>query len=187
MAFLFTVEKKIVKPNVETLLIHPFNEIWERDETPNKVEAIEDFTYIEFVTSMRKSNPYAGYSEDIRKEKVKSDIITRDDWQEDELILKGINKLNQFQEEASITYNYYMSAKVAAEKMNSFFRNLNMSLVNLKTGMPIYKPKDITSSLMDTSRVIENLNNLREKVDQELFEQVKNRGQKVISKFADPD
>ncbi|MGL4330780.1 MAG: hypothetical protein ACRCSD_09315, partial [Clostridium sp.] len=85
------------------------------------------------------------------------------------------------------TYNYYMSAKVAAEKMNSFFRNFDMSMVNLKTGMPIYKPKDITSSLMDTSRVIENLNNLREKVDQEIFEQVKNRGQKVISKFADPE
>lgn len=187
MSFLFNIENRVVKPNVETLLIHPFNEIWERDETPTKVEAIEDFTYIEFVTSMRKSNPYAGYSEDLRREKVKSDIISREDWEEDELIKKAINKVNQFQEEASITYNYYMSAKVAAEKMNSFFRNFDMSMVNIKTGMPIYKPKDITSSLMDTSRVIENLNNLKEKVEQEIFEQVKNRGQKVISKFADPD
>lgn len=187
MAFLFTIENKIVKPNVETLLIHPFNEIWERDESPTKVEAIEDFTYIEFVTSARKTNPYAGYADDIKREKVKADIITREDWVEDDLILKAIRKIEEFQVEASVTYNYYMAAKKAAEKMQDFFLNFDMNKVNIKTGMPIFKPKDITSSLMDTSKVLENLNTLKEKVEQELFEQVKNRGQKVISRFADPE
>lgn len=187
MAFLFTIENRIVKPNVETLLIHPFNEIWERDETPTKVEAIEDFTYIEFATSMKKSNPYAGYTEEIRREKLKADIITRDGWEEDELIKKAIDKLNTFQAEASVTYNYYMAARVAAEQMINFFTTVDIAKVNFKTGMPIYKPKDITSALMDTSKVVENLNVLKEKVEQEVYEQVKNRGQKTISQFANPD
>lgn len=187
MSLLFIIENKIVKPYPETLLIHPFNEIWERDTQPGKHHAIEDFTYIEFVTSMRKSNPYSGYDSSVKKQKVKADIITRPDWVEDELIIKGINKMNQFQEEASITYTYFMSAKRAAEKMQNFFNGFNMNAVNMKTGAPIYKPKDITSALMDTSKVLENLNTLREKVDQEIYEQVKNRGQKVISRFADPE
>jgi hypothetical protein len=98
----------------------------------------------------------------------------------------GIEKLKQFQVEASVTYNYYMSAKIAAEKMQQFFINFNMNQVNDRTGAPIFKPRDITSALNDTSRVLENLNTLREKVDNEVFEEVKKKGQKIVSPFADP-
>jgi len=62
-----------------------------------------------------------------------------------------------------------------------------MNDVNLRTGAPIFKPKDITSALNDTSRVLENLNTLREKVDNEVFEEVKKKGQKIVSPFADPN
>lgn len=187
MSLLFTVENKIVRPNTETLLIFPFSEIWDRDLLPGKQLAIEDFAYIEFVTSSKKSNPYAGYAENVRKEKVKSDIITRPDWEEDDMIKLGIEKMIKFQKEASVTYNYYMSAKYAAEKIQDFFNTFDMKMVNLKTGLPLYKPKEITSTLIDTSKVLENLNNLKDKVDTEIFEEVKNRGQKVVSLFADPN
>lgn len=188
MSLLFTVEAKIVKPNVETLLIYPFTEIWERDTTTGKHHAIEDFTYIEFVASVQKSNPYSGYGETERKKKVREQIIsiTREDWQEDELIQLGIQTLIKFQQEASVTYNYYMAAKQAADKMQTFFTTFDMEEVNTRSGTPLYKPKDITSALNDTSKVLENLNNLRDKVDNEIFEEIKNRAQKVVSPFADP-
>lgn len=187
MSLLFKVESKVVSPNTETLLIFPFREIWERDDSVDKRYAIEDFSYIEFMASVQKSNPYSGYSEYQRSEKIIKDIITRADWdQNDLLIVAGIDKLRQFQEEASVTYNYYMAAKSAAEKMQLFFTTFSMADVNLRTGAPIYKPKDITSALNDTSRVLENLNSLREKVDNEIYEEVKKKGQKIVSPFADP-
>lgn len=188
MSLLFTVEAKIVKPNVETLLMYPFTEIWERDTLTGKQHAIEDFTYIEFVASVQKTNPYSGYTEDQRRTKVKEQIIspTRTDWSEDELIQLGIAELIKFQKEASVTYNYYMSAKNAADRLQDFFNNLDMNELNIKTGLPLYKPKDITSALNDTSKVLENLNTLRDKVDNEIFEEIKNRAQKVVSPFADP-
>jgi hypothetical protein len=188
MSLLFTVESKVVSPTTETLLIFPFREIWERDDSKDKRFAIEDFSYIEFMASIQKSNPYSGYPENQRPEKIIKDIITRAEWdQEDPLLLAGIEKLKEFQAEASVTYNYYMAAKSAAEKMQHFFINFSMSDVNLRTGAPIFKPKDITSALNDTSRVLENLNTLREKVDNEVFEEVKKRGQKIVSPFADPN
>ena len=186
MSLLFTVEKKVVSPTTQVLLISPFKDIWERDKSEDKRYAIEDFSYIEFMASIQKSNPYSGYTEENRADKIVKDIISRKNWKEDALITKGIAKLKEFQAEASVTYNYYMAAKSAAEKMQQFFVNFSMNDVNLRTGAPIYKPKDITSALNDTSRVLENLNSLREKVDNEVFEEVKNRGQKVISVFADP-
>jgi hypothetical protein len=188
MSLLFTVESKVVVPSTETLLIFPFKEIWEKDNSKDKRYAIEDFSYIEFMASIQKSNPYSGYPEHQRAEKIIQDIITRAEWdQKDPLLLAGIEKLKEFQAEASVTYNYYMAAKSAAEKMQHFFINFNMSDVNLRTGAPIFKPKDITSALNDTSRVLENLNTLREKVDNEVFEEIKKKGQKVVSPFADPN
>ena len=188
MSLLFKVESKVVSPNVETLLISPFKDIWERDTTKDKRYAIEDFSYIEFMASIQKSNPYSGYPEHQRPEKIIKDIITRAEWdQEDPLLLNGIAKLKEFQAEASVTYNYYMAAKSAAEKMQQFFITFSMEDVNLRTGAPIFKPKDITSALNDTSRVLENLNTLREKVDNEVFEEVKKKGQKIVSPFADPN
>jgi hypothetical protein len=187
MSLLFTVESKVVSPTTQVLLIQPFKEIWERDTSKDKRYAIEDFSYIEFMASIQKSNPYSGYSEHQRPEKIIKDIITREDWdQEDPLFIQGIAKLKEFQAEASVTYNYYMAAKSAAEKMQQFFINFSMSDVNLRTGAPIFKPKDITSALNDTSRVLENLNTLREKVDNEVFEEIKKKGQKIVSPFADP-
>lgn len=186
MSILFNVEGRIVKPNVETLLISPFKDIWERDTTSTKDYAIEDFTYIEFMVSEVKANPFSGYHSNVRKDKVRTAIITRDDWEEDELIIAGMDELIKFQREASITYTYYMSARAAAEKMQDFFNDFNMSDVNPKTLMPYYKPKEITSSLIDTSKVLENLNTLREKVNEEVFDEIKNRAKKVISPFANP-
>jgi hypothetical protein len=188
MSLLFTVESKVVSPTTQVLLIPPFKEIWERDKSEDKRYAIEDFSYIEFMASIQKSNPYSGYAEHQRPEKIIKDIITREDWdQEDPLLVYGIAKLKEFQAEASVTYNYYMAAKSAAEKMQQFFIGFSMSDVNLRTGAPIFKPKDITSALNDTSRVLENLNTLREKVDNEVFEEIKNKGQKIVSPFADPN
>jgi hypothetical protein len=188
MSLLFTVESRVVSPTTESLLIFPFREIWERDASKDKRFAIEDLSYIEFMASIQKSNPYSGYPEDERPSKIIKDIITRAEWDsQDPLILAGIAKLKEFQAEASVTYNYYMAAKSAAEKMQKFFTTFSMETVNLRTGAPIYKPKDITSALNDTSRVLENLNTLREKVDNEIFEEVKKKGQKVVSPFADPN
>ena len=53
--------------------------------------------------------------------------------------------------------------------------------------MPLYKPKDVTTTVNDTEKVLQNLSALQEKVDNELFETTKTKGQKIVSPFANPD
>lgn len=187
MAYLFTVEGKVVKPHDETLLISPFKEIWERDKSKNKVDALEDFTYIEFMVSMLKTNPYRGYSDKIRKDVLLKDIIKRENWKEDSLIKEGMIKLKEFQTQGSITYSLYLSAIKAKNKLESFFDEFDMSERNFKTGLPVYKPKEITSALLDVDKVTSSLVTLQKKVEEELFEEKKIRGQKEISPFANPE
>ena len=187
MSLLFTLENKIVKPNIETLLISPFTEIWERDTNPGKFVAMEEFTYIEFMVSVNKTNPYKGYPEDERRARLNKDIMKHDDYVPDELVLKGITVLQDFQANASATYNYYMSVKKAALRLQNFFNTFDLDAKNEKTGNPLLKPKDITSALNDTERVLQNLTILEEKVNNEIFESVKTKGQKTVSVFANPD
>jgi len=188
MAFLFTVENKLVSPNVETLLISPFKDIWERDKTKQRDVAIQEFTYVEFVTSQKKSNPFRGYPDGVKQQKVKESIFGKDsEWQPDKLIVKAIKVMEEFQYKASATYSYYISAKKGADKVKYFFITFDMSEVNPKTGNPVYKPKDITSALKDTDDVITKLDKLGKKVEEELYDKIVTKAQKEISPFADPN
>lgn len=187
MSMLFIIEGKAVMPNPETLLISPFKEIWERDKSKNKSKAMEEFAYIEFMSSIKKSNPFRQYPQERKHEIIKEAIITQPKWKPDKLVKEGIKKIEKFQKEASTTYSYYMAAKRAAEKMQDFFNNVDLTAVNPKTLNPIYKPRDITSALNDTEKVLSNLKALEKRVEEELYEKVRSRSNKEISPFADPN
>lgn len=186
MAFLFEVTGKTVFPNAETLLTSPYKEIWERDKSKEKYRALKEFSYIEFLISMKKTNPYRQYPEDIKPMKVKEAIFGEEEWRPDELVAEGINTLKKFQREASTTYSYYVAAKKAAEKMREFFEDVDVNERDEKE-RPIWKPRDITSALNDTEKVLANIKSLEKKVEEELFEEIKTRSNKQISTFADPN
>ena len=185
MAYLFKVEDKVVKPTDEVLQVSPFKEIWERDVSPNKEVALQEFTYIEFMTSALKTNPYRGYSEDRKAAVIIKDVIHVENWQPDVLVYKGMEKVKEFQKDGSESYSLYLSAIVAKNKLQDFFNTFNMNKVNMKTGAPIYKPKDITAALQDLDKTIISLQSLEKKVEEDLFEAARIKGQKEVSVFAD--
>lgn len=186
MAHLFYIENRVVKPNTEVLLIEPFKSIWERDKSNNKEQALKEFAYIEFYTSKLKSNPYKGYDESIRKDKIILDIIKDPKWREDKLIKEAINKVDLLQKEASQMYTLYLDTLKLKEKLQLFMRSVDLN-ERTKTNTPVYKPKEITSAMLDIDRVATSLSLLEKKVEEELYVAVKNRSNKEISPFAKPE
>lgn len=183
MSSLFIVEGNIAKPNPETLLIEPFKTIWERDTDVDKSIAIKEFTYMELMTSKKRSNPYAGYNEEMRKEKLVEMLFHRlPDWEVDSLVEQGMAEIVTFQKEASPTYSYYISVLGATEKMKQFFNEFDINEVNEK-GARVFKPNEIIMAIANTDKLLQNLNSMKEKVEQELFEQSKTRGMKQINPF----
>jgi hypothetical protein len=179
---LFIVENNIAKPNMETLLITPYKEMWERDESKGKEIAIKEYTFIELMASKKHSNPYAGLSDNERFERLKLMLFTPE-WVMDKLIEQGLSLYVEFQQEASPTYSYYLSVLTATEKMKQFFNEFDMTEKNERTGLPVYKPSDITRALNDTDKVLQNIHNMKEKVEQELFETTKTKSNKTINPF----
>lgn len=188
MAYLFKVEDGVVKPTDEALQVSPFSDIWNRDNSPHKEVALQEFTYIEFMTSALKTNPYRNYNKDRKEEVIRENVFKNNPtWRPDNLIQEGINKVIELQTEGSDKYTLYLSAINAKNKLQDFFNTFNMNKVNNKTGAPIFKPKDITSALQDLDKTIISLDSLEKKVEEDLFQNVKIKGQKEISPFADPN
>lgn len=181
MSHLFTVENNRAVPNTETLLISPFSEVWERDDSKDKGQAIKEFTFIELMSSKKKSNVYSGYTDDVRFERLR-EMLFDEDWEPDNLIEQCLAKIDELQKDASPTYSYYLAVVEAAEKMKGFFREFDINELNDR-GQRVWKPKDITSAMVDTERVLQNLNAMKDKVEQELFEATKTRANKTINYF----
>jgi len=182
---LFRVEGTLVVPTEHALIMYPYSEIWDRDPDPKKAEAKRQFAYIELNCSYKKSNPYKGFADDVRKTKVLQAIYREDadSFEEDELIVRGMELYEELRVEASTTLQYYLSAKAGAEKMMKWLDDFDMDDVNTRTGLPLYKPREITTALKDSYDVMKTLNAMEEKVQEQLFESIKTKGNKEINHF----
>ena len=186
MSWLFKIEGKNVSPNVETLLTPPFKEIWERDTSEDKWIAIKEFTYIEFMTSQLKSNPYKGYVEKVREEKIREDIIKDDTWNPDVLVEEAMKKIIEIQTNGSSSYRSFITATIAKNNVEKFLEDFKLEKTT-GTGALVLKPKDVTAAIIDLERVALTFENLKKKVEEDMFETVKTRANKTISIFADPN
>ena len=185
MSWLFKIEGKLVSPNPETLLVEPFKQIWEDDKSKDKEVALKNFAYIEFMSSQLKSNPYKGYSSLVRSTKIIEDILGGDKKILSTFVDKGISYIDKIQKDGSESYTLLMSALKAKEKLEIFLNDFDLT-ERTEKGMPVMKPKDVTSALLDLDKIVVSINTLKKKVEEDLFEEVKTRANKIISPFADP-
>jgi hypothetical protein len=180
---LFNTEDGIVTPLEYTLLIHPFSDIWNRDLTTKKDVASVEFAYIEFLCSYAKKNPYVGYDDDIKESKVRANAArTINGWQPDELVNEGVAIYCSFRDEASPTLRFYLSNLEGAKRLQDYFKTVDLTKVT-KTGMLVNKPSDVARSLSQASAIMTNLEALKVKVQQELFESNKVRANRIVNHF----
>ena len=184
MSYLFKITDSVVYPNEETLLIEPFKTLWERDNSPKKEVALKELTYVEFMSSQLKSNPYRGYRDEVRHKVLKKNLIGDENWEPDDMVKEAISRIEVFQKEASPSYSLYIKALKAKEKLEDFFESFNLTEKTDK-GAYTLKPKDITGALLDLDKVVVNLSLLKEKIEKELFEEIRNKSDKTISPFAE--
>ena len=182
MAFLFTIEKNIARPHAETLLTSPFKEIWKRDKSKDKSLALKEFSFIEFMMSKKKTNPFSQYEPEVRLKEVTHMLFKDEDWVPDELVQEGMKKLHDFQTEGSTAYSFLLAAETALEKIKKFFLNIDLN-ERTKSGNSVFKVKEITSAFNDISDNLKNLHAAREMVEQELYESSKIRNNREINPF----
>lgn len=179
---LFEINNGRAFPSAHVLLIEPFKTIWEKDPSPDKGNAIKVFTYIELVCSPKKSNPFLGYSEDIRPAKVKQEVWGDSTKPNTDFMTLGVIKFKELLDDASPTYSLFNAAMVAKDKLENFLLNFNLE-ERTQGGTAVLKPKDITSALKEIPDTAKGIVAMREKVNQELIEDAKTRKDREIGEY----
>lgn len=181
MLSLFDLEGSRAKPTAHALLVEPFKSLWERDETIEKAQAILDFTFIEFMVSPLKSNPFGGYGEEERAQKILNDFGEASEYSPDNLTFEGIVRLKELMYEGSYSMRFLNSARIAAEKVEDFLLNTVDLTERTHNGTPVYKPQDVTRTIREINDAIKSINDMEKRVIQELYEAEKTRNNAVIN------
>lgn len=181
---LFVIENNIVKPTRESLMIYPFPDIWNRDKTEKKDIATKEIAYIEFFCSLLKTNPYAGYTNDLERSNKIIKGVFRDipDWTPDGLILEGIAAYTDYRDNSSPTIKLFRAALGAMEKLQTYLETVDMTATT-KTGALVNKPSDIINALTKLNGLFTSFKELEIKVQQEALESTKTRGNRSINYF----
>lgn len=182
---MFTINNGAIIPNPETLTIYPYSVIHSRDTTSHKEESQQAWRYIEYFCSPKKTNPFYGYSRTSnRSEKIIENIKeTFPQFELDDLIIKGVAQYDEFWNNASPKKSFYESALIAAKKLEGFYLTFDLEATNLRTGAPIYKPKEITTALIDTQGVLKNLDALAAQVNEEIYDAAKSKANRTVNHF----
>jgi hypothetical protein len=181
---LFEIVNKRVVPTVHALMIEPFKSIWEADPTPEKSNAIKLFSYTEFVCSPKKSNPFIGYSEEVRPRKVKKEIYGDENYRTTDFMILCVAKYKEILEEGSPTYVLFNAALNAKDKLVHFLNNFSLE-ERTNAGTAVIKPADVTRALKEIPDVAKSILASREKVHAELLEDSKTRNQREIRQYED--
>jgi len=179
---LFEIVNGRVLPTAHALLLEPFRTIWERDTSDGKGNAEKVFRYIEFTCSPKKSNPYLGYSEELRPRKVKKEIWGDEDKRDTDFMILGITKYKMLLEEASPTYALLNAALTAKDKLIHFLENFDLT-ERTNAGTAVIKPADITRALQQVPDVAKSILAMRDKVQAELVEEAKTRNQREVGDY----
>jgi hypothetical protein len=181
---IFEINGSVVRPVKDVLLIFPFNEIWDRDTSKHKSIAINELAYIYYIVSPKKSNPYSGYSNELRGKKIIEGLWKEnvEEWKPDELVKEGVSTYSKWLEEASPSMRYFNAVKSGVEQTINFFQNIDFNERTDK-GLPVYKISEVIPALKSANEVLKSMSDLQERVEQEVYESSKTKAGKEINPF----
>ena len=179
---IFKIENNIVIPTPEILLIEPFKILWDRDKTNKKEKAIKEFSYIEFMNSYKKTNPFIGYDSFNRHVKICEFVFNDKKYIPDDKVKDAIKFYNMLQDESSVSLRFYKSLVKGVDKLISFAETVDLSERDVK-GSPVYTPNHITQITSKAYDTLKQLQLMKEKVEQELYESSKTRSNREINVF----
>lgn len=179
----FDIQGDKVTFTAEFLAVPEFNKIWNRDRTKGKGKAVKELSYITFLCDNTVTNPYMGYSEDIREDVLKEDFIGEKEWKPDDIILKATDKFRSLLETTSS--RLLKSSKIAADKLAVYFEQIDFTILD-DNGKPVYSARELASNLSAVGNIIKSLRVLEEQVKKEQLDDNMARGGAEIGIFELP-
>ncbi len=181
--FILNPETQRVVIDPPILLIEPYKEIWERDKTEKKYKAYDDFTFIHFMTSPLKSNPFLELNGEEKAASINKDVFNNNYKNyKDEKVLKAIELREKWLWDNSFTYSFYKNGIELAKKLRDNLKTINPNETT-NNGSLRLKPADIMRALKELPDTIEQLKKQSLTVFEEYKVAKRNTNNKQINHF----
>lgn len=163
---------------IEGIHIPEFRDIWEADESEDKIQASQTLTFIYHMADFASS--YSKMPQDERKKELMEDYIhytpTAQQWDE---VYAAIDKYKRLIETPAM--RLLEGARNAVHKFTEYFNNIDFEERDDR-GRPVYSSKDLASNLEKIGKIVSSLEDLEKVVqkEQSVTREIR-RGQKPSS------
>ena len=172
----------LVYPSVHALLISPFREIWAQDTGVGKYNTLKKMRYVELLCSPKKTNVFYAYSEDIRPEKVKTEVFGDKDYQIDSDIVKMTIRYKELLSDASPYYQELQVAENALSKLRKFINDFNPN-DKTSSGSLVLKPKELALAITGLPDARDSVEKLRSKLIADVEQVTKTRNAREVGDY----
>lgn len=174
---LITIDNYELKISDEALLIGPIRSLWQHDKSARKEMFFKQMSYLYFMIDPRSS-----YFDIIDKEERSKTIISQEGLPSDFKPSKLLEEAMEVYKKHTVTMTQELleSSLIGARKVSQFLREVDLSAEDDK-GKPKYQVASITSALKNVEGIVSSLQNLQKKVEQEISEKERVRGNQDLT------
>lgn len=161
-------------------MLKPFKDLWKRDKSKNKEQALMELAYIYFMEDTRSD--YQVYiDKEERSTQVKLGEGMRESWKPDKMVLDAMEFYASFKSESALLLE---DIRVAITKLREFIKTIDLNATDDK-GKPIYTLNTYTATIKQIPELITSLDEAERSIAKETLTQDKVRGSIEKAMFED--
>ena len=174
---LIEVENYELKVAPEALLVRPIRRLWNQDRSERKEKFYQQISYLFFMVS-----PQSTYSYILDLDERSRMIIEQEglpsDFRPSELLVEAMRVYKDHT--TTVSQKLLQDALVAADTLGTFLRTVDLTDTDDK-GRPKYQVSQITAALKNLEGIINTIQTLQKKVEQEIVDNGKARGTQELT------
>jgi len=184
MTALFSIDSKgrvVIDPAAYGIKV--YRKIWDRHKDKDK--SIDELSYIYYMSD------YKSFVSDITDEQDKHDEVVKmifngekSDFKPDDVIKDAIEL---YKKDLPISVKVLEDAKVGINTLRKYFREVDLTDLDPKTGKPIHDANKFNNNLKSLGTLIENVKKLEEHVRRDTSLESTVRGGRQKGMFEDPE
>lgn len=180
MIKLFKYEGYTVTVEPEALLLSPFKDLWDRDESPDKHIAMQELGFIYFMGDPRSDYQFI-IDEKERIKEIKKGQGMPASWKPDAKVKKALEFYNRFKPASA---GLLEDTRVAVNKLRQLLRNIDLEAEDDK-GRPIYTLNTVTATIKQIPGLVKDLDEAERTLAKDIINEGKARGSQTKALYED--
>ena len=172
MRNLIEIQNGVLMISPEAVIIKEFKEVWTRDKSKKKEEALKELAYVYHSTDYQSI--YRNYHIDTRDSKIKLDIFDDREWKPDSQVNEALNKYRELQ--TTFSMQLLNDVEMGLTKLRDYFKDPDFK--NDENGVAA---KNFIANVKQMGDLVKGMKTLRDEVEKELTDSMQLRGRTEIA------